>query len=400
MFNRYRRSRWYRFLCLLTALTLVVSFTGCAKKESGKPAAEEEVIKLGCVLSMSGDLAAMGKKMADAVKLAVEEINQAGGVNGKQIKLYLEDDATDPATCLNAVKKLVELNDVKLIIGGMTSGGAKTAGPYVFERKVLLVSPSATSPELTGQPWREYFFRTCPSDTFQGKVMAQLAVDEGLKKAVILAMDNPYGVGLGEVIESALAGKAEVLSVIKYDPNKKDYLTELTQIKNLNPDCVFHIGYNDDGRVIYKQALNLGLDKIRWIGCDGVYGTGMFATQAAAEFMAKAVLGTRPASPEGGKYEEFRQAYKAEYNSEPEVYCDTVYDAAQLIAEACAKAGSADPAKVREALVSVGQGYEGASGTITFDSQGDRVSGVYEVWKVVKKDGEYSFERVKLAEAQ
>lgn len=398
-----RYVRLQKLLALVAVVALLLSITGCGKKAPAptpkeQPAAGE--IKLGCVLSMSGQLATMGSKMADAVKLAVEEINRAGGVNGKKIKLYLEDDATDPATCLNAIKKLVELNNVKLIIGGMTSGGAKAAGPYVAQRQVLLISPSATSPELTGQAWREYVFRTCPSDAFQGKVMAQVATDLGLKKVAILAMDNPYGAGLSSVIHSALAGKAQVLGVIKYDPNKKDFRTELTQLKNLKPDGVFHIGYNDDGRVIYQQALSLGLDTIRWIGCDGVYGTGMFATQAAAEFMSRAVVGTRPAPPSGDEYEKFRAAYKAKFNTEPEVFCDTVYDAVKLIAAACAKAGTDDPVKVRKALLAIGQKYQGASGTITFDQQGDRISGTYEVWKVVKKGKDYVFEQVKLVEAK
>jgi len=399
---KVKRSLHYRILAVMTAFVFLLALAGCAKEEAAPTAGEEakEEIRLGCVLSMSGGLGAMGEKMAKAVELAVEEVNDAGGVNGRQVKLYQEDDATDPATCLTAIKKLVELNDVKLIIGSMTSGASMTCGPYVAERKVLLVSPSATSPELTGQPWRDYYFRTCPSDTFQGKVMAKIALDEGLKKAVILAMDNPYGTGLAKVIESALGGEAEVLTVIKYDPAKKDYLTELTQIKNLNPDGVFHIGFNDDGRVIYQQALNLGLDKMRWIGCDGVYGTGMFATKAAAEFMAKAMVGTRPASPEGGKYEEFRQAYLAKFNTEPEVFCDTIYDATKLILDACAKTGTDDPAKVREALLSLGRDYEGVSGRLTFDGQGDRISGVYELWAVVKKGEEYAFERVRLIEAE
>lgn len=396
--------RWTRFqkaVALVAVLALLFTVVGCGKKTAPTTSPEQAAageIKLGCVLSTSGQLAAMGSKMADAAKLAVDEINAAGGVNGKKIKLYLEDDATDPATCLNAVKKLVELNNVKLIIGGMTSGGAKTAGPYASQRKVLLVSPSATSPELSGQSWRDYFFRTCPSDAFQGKVMAQLAVDEGLKKVAILAMDNPYGAGLSSVIQSALAGKAEVVGVVKYDPNKKDFRTELTQIKNLKPDGVFHIGYNDDGRVIYQQALSLGLDKLRWIGCDGVYGSGMFATQAAAEFMARAMKGTRPAPPTGASYDKFRTAYKAKFNTEPEVFCDTVYDAVKLIAAACAKAQSDDPVKVRDALLTVGQNYQGASGTITFDQQGDRISAIYEVWQVVKQGDKYTFKQVKLVE--
>jgi len=384
-----------KFVGLVAAVALLAAaVTGCAKREAPPPAEQE--IKLGCILSTSGALAAMGSKMTDAVRLAVDEINAAGGINGKKIKLFVEDDATDAATCLQGVKKLVEVNNVRLIIGGMTSGAAKTVGPYVSERKVLLVSPSATSPELTGQPWRDFVFRTCPSDAFQGKIMAQVAVESGLKKVVILAMDNPYGVGLANVAKDSLAGKAEVLAVIKYDPAKLDYRTELTQIKSLKPDGVLHVGYNDDGRVVYQQALDLGLDKIKWIGCDGLYGSGMFQTEACARFMAAAVVGTRPAAPEGGKYEEFRAAYKAKYGAEPEVFCDTVYDAAKLIAAAVERAGTDDPVKVREALLEMGKNYQGASGTISFDEQGDRVSGIYELWKVVKEGPEYKFVRVKL----
>lgn len=385
-----------KVVVLLAGLALLAGITvGCGGGQETQPA-KGETVKIGAVMSMSGALGTMGTKCMEAVELAVEEINAAGGINGKQVELFKEDDATDAATSLQAFKKLVEVNDVHLLVGPMTSGAARTVGPYVSERQALTISPSATSPELTGQPWRDYFFRTVPSDALQGKIMAQVALDEGLKKVVIFVMDNPYGVGLGDAVQEALEGKAEVLKYIKYDPAKLDYRTELTEIKNLQPDCVMHVGYADDGRVVYKQALDLGLDNIRWIGCDGLYGSGLFQTEAAAQFMAKACMGTRPVGPEGGKYEEFRQAYKAKYNAEPEVFCDTVYDAVKLIAAACNKAGTEDPAKVREALLEIGKDYNGASGTITFDDQGDRVSGVYEVWKVVKEGDQYKNVRVKL----
>jgi|Deesub1362A_J573_1020465.scaffolds.fasta_scaffold00070_93 ABC-type branched-subunit amino acid transport system substrate-binding protein len=383
----------------IIAVITVLVFLSAALVGCGQQAAvdkEEEVVKLGCALSMSGLLGPMGTKMTDAVKLAVEEINAAGGINGKQVKLYIEDDATDPAQCLNAVKKLVEANGVQLLITGMSSGAASTIGPYLSERGVLAISPSATSPALTGEPWRDYFFRTVPSDEYQGKVMAQLALDRGLERLVVFAMDNVYGVSLGEVAEQALEeGGAEVVAFIKYDPAKMDYRSELTQIKSLNPDGVIHVGYNDDGVVVYQQALDLGLDTAQWIGCDGVYGTGLFKTEASATFMANAVIGTRPGAPEGEEaYENFVAAYRAEYDADPEVFCDTVYDAVKLIALAAEAAGSEDPAKVRDALLEVGQNYQGASGTITFDEGGDRIGGIYEIWDVVKENGEFKFQRV------
>jgi ABC-type branched-subunit amino acid transport system substrate-binding protein len=375
------------------ALALLASvMVGCG----GQQTATEEQVKFGVVLSMSGALGPMGIKMADAAKLAVEEINAAGGVNGKQVQLFIEDDATDPAQCMSAVKKLVEVNGVQFMIAGMTSGAAKAIGPYLAERQALAISPSATSPDLTGQPWRDFFFRTTPSDAYQGRAMAQLALDSGLKRLVVFTMDNPYGAGLGGVARDALVeGGAEVVAFIKYDPAKLDYRSELTQIRGLNPDGVIHVGYNDDGIVVYQQALALGLDTIQWIGCDGVYGTGMFRTEASATFMANAVIGTRPAAPEGvSEHEAFVAAFRAKYGTDPEVFCDTTYDAVKLWAAAVSHAGSEDPVAVRDALREIGKNYQGASGTITFDEGGDRITGLYEIWEVIKENEESRFNRV------
>jgi len=382
-----------KFIAIIMALALLVSVTvGCG----GQQTATEEQVKFGVVLSMSGALGPMGTKMADAAKLAVEEINAAGGVNGKQVQLFIEDDATDPAQCMSAVKKLVEVNGVQFMIAGMTSGAAKAIGPYLAERQALAISPSATSPDLTGQPWRDFFFRTTPSDAYQGRAMAQLALDSGLERLVVFTMDNPYGAGLGGVARDALVeGGAEVVAFIKYDPAKLDYRSELTQIRGLNPDGVIHVGYNDDGIVVYQQALALGLDTIQWIGCDGVYGTGMFRTEASATFMANAVIGTRPAAPEGvSEHEAFVAAFQAKYGTDPEVFCDTTYDAVKLWAAAVNHAGSEDPVAVRDALREIGKNYQGASGTITFDEGGDRITGLYEIWEVIKENGEFRFNRV------
>ncbi|MBE0466303.1 MAG: ABC transporter substrate-binding protein [Candidatus Desulforudis sp.] len=386
-----------KIIAIIMALALLAALVvGCGGQETGPGVAEEEVVKFGSVLSMSGLLGPMGIKMTDAVKLAVEEINAAGGINGKQVQLFIEDDATDPAQCLNAVKKLVEVNGVQFMVTGMSSGAANSVGPYLSERQVLALSPSATSPTLTGESWRDFFFRTTPSDEYQGVVMAQLALDKGLERLAVFTMDNVYGVSLGEVARDALVeGGAEVVGFIKYDPAKLDYRSELTQIKSLNPDGVVHVGYNDDGVVVYQQALELGLDSAQWIGCDGVYGTGLFKTEASATFLANAMIGTRPGAPEGvSEYDTFVAAFQAKYGSDPEVFCDTVYDAVKLFAAAANHAGSEDPAAVRDALREIGQNYQGASGTITFDEGGDRIGGLYEIWNVIKEDGEFKFNRV------
>ncbi|GFP21084.1 branched-chain amino acid transport system substrate-binding protein [Candidatus Hakubella thermalkaliphila] len=375
-------------ILVIAAAVLLIAVAACA------PAPPEE-IKIGAIMSKTGALAAVGELIGDGAELAVKEINAAGGVLGKPVKLLLEDDATDPAKSLEAFKKLVEVEGVEVVVGPMISGAVMSIGPYAKERGVLLVSPSATSPAISEEPWTDFAFRTTPSDTLQGKALAQVITERGFKKVAILVMDNAYGVGIEVVAEEELKDKVDIVASIRYDPAKLDYLTELGIIKDKKPDAVLHVGYHDDAAVVYRQALELGLDAIQWIAAEGVYGFDFKISEDASEFMRKAVIGTGLTAV-GPAQDEFRAAYKKEFGVDPGVYCDTAYDAVKLLALAIEKAGVYDGAKIRDALWEVGKEYAGVSGTITFDEKGDRVSGTYEVWKVDLVEGEYSWERIGL----
>lgn len=376
---------------ILFILLATVMLTGLAVGCQQASAPETEEILIGSVMSMSGALGPMGEKIDKAAYLAADEINAAGGVNGKMLRIITEDDATEAARALEAVKKLVEVNGANFIVGPMTSGAVDTVGPYVSERGVLVISPSATSAILTGRDYRDFVLRTTVSDDFQGEIMAQLALDANVQTAVIFAMDNTYGVGLGDVAKAALEREGvQILSYIKYDEKTLDYLSELTQIRSLNPDVVMHIGYNEDGKVVYRQANDLGLDDILWIAPDGIHGPGTLDDPSAGVFASKAVIGTRPVGDlEAEKYKTFVSNYNEAFGFSPDVFTDTTYDAVMLLAKAMEHAKSEDPAKVREAMIVVGSGYEGASGTITFTQGGDRASGMYEVWEVQQVDGTY-----------
>ncbi|GAH05397.1 unnamed protein product, partial [marine sediment metagenome] len=131
---------------------------------------EAETIKIGCVMDLSGDLAAMGARMLNGARLAVEEINAAGGVLGKQVELVEEDGKTDPAAGLERVKKLIEIDGVQVIVGPMISGSSKLAIPYAKEHKVPLITMSATAFELSEMEGTEWFFRACLLDDAQGRV--------------------------------------------------------------------------------------------------------------------------------------------------------------------------------------------------------------------------------------
>lgn len=388
--EQMRMKRGALALAALLMALLLLPVAACGE-------AEPEEIKIGAVVDLTGALAGIGSKIRDGVKLAVKEINDAGGINGVQVKLIVEDGGTDPTKGLEAIKKLVEVDGVKVIVGPMISGAVMAAGPYVAERGVVLISPSSTSPEIAEQDWRAYVLRTCPSDALQGAAMAQLVIEGGYSKVAILVMDNTYGAGIEQIVAKELAGKADIVATVRYDPAKLDYLTELQVIKDKNPDAVVHVGYHDDGQIVFKQALQMGLDNIQWILAEGVYAEATLEMTEAAEFMAKAAIGTRLTAPEGlAAYEKFAEAYEKEFGETVGVYTDTVYDATKLVLLAIEKVGADDGAKIKDALREVGQNYQGVSGTITFNELGDRASGDFEVWKVVKEDGEYKYVKVRV----
>ena len=367
-----------KVLLVVVALFLLVPVMACAPTEA-------ETIKIGVVIDLSGDLAPMGARMLDGGRLAVEEINAAGGVLGKQVELVEEDGKTDPAAGLDRVKKLIGIDGVQVIVGPMISGSSKLSIPYAAEHKVPLITMSATAFELSERAGTEWFFRACLMDDAQGRVLANFAMEKGYTRAAAMIMDNLYGKGVETAFFDGLQEKGwqgEAVARVHYDEAKKDYRTELGQIRDSNADVVLIVSYADDGIIVFKQALEMGLDKIDWLGCDGNYGSGLFKEPKSAEFMEKAIIaGTRTVGS-GSKYEEFVANYTEKYGVAPEIYCDTTYDAVWAAAKAIQAAGKYDGTAIRDAFAKLS--FEGASGPISFDERGDRASGTFELWKVVK----------------
>ncbi|MBS7618418.1 ABC transporter substrate-binding protein [Candidatus Bathyarchaeota archaeon] len=350
-------------------------------------------IKVGCIMSLTGLLGPMGASIVKGVQLAVDEVNSRGGIAGRRIVLIVEDDGTDATKGLEALKKLVEVDGCQVVIGPMASGVLRAMGSYTNEHKVVLISPSATAPYITTEFPDDYVFRTVGSDTLQGKALGELLVKRGTSKVVILVMNNPYGVGIMEESKKVLG--TSVIKTIVYDYSKLDFTTELQMVKDLKPDGVLYVGYYEDGKIMLRQALEMGLDNILWVCAEGIYGERMFEDPAAAEFMSRACIGTRPVAPVGLKsYEVFKSKFRAKFGEDPSMYADTAYDATVMAILAIAKAGDYNGTKIREALKDVSQTFMGATGYKLFDENGDQLYQVYEIWDVVKKDGEYKFEAI------
>ena len=363
-------------VALLLIIPVIIPAAGCGQKDT---------IKIGIVLELSGELAPMGEKMLNGARMAVDEINAAGGVLGKDVELIEEDGGTDPDKGFDRVKKLVEIDGVQVIVGPMITPTSELSMPYAKVHEIPLITMSATGVPLSELDGTEWYFRTCLRDDAQSLVLADVVMDAGYTRLATIVLDNTYGISLETAIVDGLEDKGwqgEHVASVHYDIAKKDYLTELQVIADSNPDVVLAATYSDDGIIVFKQALELGLDNIAWLGCDGNYGTGLFADANSAEFMEKAIVAGTRAVGFGTAYDNFLANYTEKFGEAPTFYCDTTYDAVWAAAKAIEAAGVYDGEAIKDALVDLE--FDGATGPISFNELGDRTSGVFELWEVVE----------------
>ncbi len=360
-------------------LAIMAIFAGCAqqaekapeaKKETGEVQKAPEEIKIGVLLPLTGNLAPFGQGMLKGAKVAEKELNDAGGVLGSKVKLVVEDTGTEPAKAVEAARKLVNIDKVQAIDGAAASSSTLAVAPICEENKVVLVSPASTSPEVTNAG--DYIFRVVPSDTLQGKVLADLSIGEGYKKAATFVINNDYGIGLQDVFTNTFKEKGgDVVIQIQYDPGKGDYRTELQQIKDSGAEMIMFVSYPEDASVILKQAVELGLTQ-KWIAAEGIASEEMFNYEGMKEAMEGMLL-TKPASStDSEEYKHFYNLFKEMYpDEEPGIYADSTYDALMMIAKAIEAAGSYDGEKIKDAMYEISKGYKGATGDKTMDENGD-----------------------------
>jgi ABC-type branched-subunit amino acid transport system substrate-binding protein len=344
-------------------------------------------IEIGTVLSLTGDLGSYGVPIQNGALLAAKHINENGGVLNWEFTFIHEDDRTTPQGAVEAMQKLVNVNKVPAVIGALGSGNTKSIIPIAKENRVVLISPSSTDPTLTNADDGGYFFRTAASDAFQGKVLVKVAMDMGYENLAHLYINNPYGVGMNDVIAQTLPEDGgELLTQVAYNPGQVSYRSELTALTESQPDALIFTGYPEYGAVILKQAKELGITS-QWILAEGLKDP-LLIDQLGAD-LVEGMVGTAPKPPSSPKYDAFVEAYKQEFNADPGVYSDTCYDATMVIAKAIEKAGKIEGTAIRDALKEASAEYTGVSGPVNFDDNGD-VTTDFEEWgfeggKIVSK---------------
>ena len=331
--------------------------------------AQAQDIPVGEYASLTGSEATFGINSDNGVQLAAEEINGAGGVLGRKIKIIVEDDQSKPGQPSSAVKKLIDSDKVVAVIGEIASSRSLEAAPICQEAKIPMISPGSTNPSVTEKG--DYIFRVCFIDPFQGTVMAKFALDtlHAKKVAILSDVTSDYSKGLSQYFTEyfkAHGGQIVIERSYSGGGKDKDFRAQLTAIKSVQPDAIFVPGYYTEAGLIGKQARILGL-KVPLLGGDG------WDSPKLAEIAGNALDGSyfsthfSPAD-QNPRVQDFVKKYTAKYKTAPDGMAPLGYDAMMILADAIKKAGTTDGDKVRDALASV-KNYDAVTGMITIDAK-------------------------------
>ena len=330
-------------------------------------AVAQEPIRIGEFASLTGKEATYGQTAHKGTLLAIEEVNSAGGLLGRQIELLTEDDQSKAGESATVVKKLISRDKVVAMLGEITSGRTLEAAPICQNAKIPLISPGATAPEVTTKG--NYVFRVCFIDPFQGTVMAKFAADtlKLRRVAVLSSVSSAQSVGLAKYFRERFTADGGTLVLEqKYGDGDKDFRAQLTAIRAAGVDGVFVPGYYAEAALIAKQARDLGL-MVPLLGVDGWESSELVSIGGAA--VEGAYLSTHY-SPENKSpaVVAFNERYRKRWGVDSNALSALGYDSALVLLDAIRRAGTTDGPALRAAL-STTKDFPGATGRITFDAQ-------------------------------
>lgn len=358
---------------LALSAALALSVTGCSKSDSNS-------ITVGGVAPLSGGVAVYGVECKKGIDLAVEEINAAGGINGKNIVFVCEDDEGDPAKSVNAYTKLTTSNGVKYIIGSLTSGATIAITSLAQADGVVQIAPAATAVAVTEAG--NYIFRACYTDPFQGKVGGKFAAANlgATKAAILYDIGNDYSVGLKEnFVAEFTANGGAVVAAESYNTGDKDFNAQLTKIKTAAPDVVYLPDYYGTVALIAKQLRAQGIT-VPIVGADG--WDGLSDKNADDSVMPGYYSNHYATDSDSVKVQRFVSNFKSKYGENPNAFAALGYDSMYMLRDAIVKAGSEEAADVRAALEATDGDY--VTGHLTFDANHNPIKSA--VMLRIKKD--------------
>ncbi len=352
-------------MAVAAALLLLL---GC-KPQSGKE------MRIGLITPLTGDVKTFGESVRNAFVMAVDEANGAGGVAGMKIAYVVVDDRNDPTEASNAANLLINRDKVQAIIGSVTSKATIPVSDLAQRYGIPAITPSATNPKVTVADGKrkDFMFRACFIDPFQGRVMAKFS-RETLKKgkaAVLYDASNDYSKGIAEFFADAFRALGGTVAAYEsYGKDDVDFSALLTKVKASGADVLFLPDYYGKVGLIAKQAREKGI-KATFVGPDG------WDSPDLVKIAGDAIEGgyfSNHYSPEDTRPEvsSWVRKYREKYGQTPDALATLAYDATNLMLEAIRKAGAPEPAKIRDALAGI-KGFRGVTGEAAMDANGDAV---------------------------
>lgn len=357
-----------------SAALLAACGTVSSTNTSAEGAAIGDTFKIGYNLELSGAVSSYGQNEEKGANLAVKEINAAGGIGGKQIEVITKDNKSETAEAATVATSLAS-EGANIVIGPATSGAAAASIPALTSAGVPMITPSGTQTNLVVNDKGEvqdYFFRATFTDGYQGQVMAKYATENLSAKKVVLYYDNSsdYGKGVAEAFKKAYAG--EIVSEITFASGDKDFQAALTKLKDAEFDAIVMPGYYNETGTIVKQARGLGITQ-PVLGSDG-FDSPQFTELATDSAATNVYYLSGYVTSASDKAKAFSEAYKKEYNEEPNMFAALAYDAVYMAAKAAE--GAADSKALKDNLAAL-KDFEGVTGTMSVDAEHNVVKSVY-----------------------
>ena len=351
-------------LAAVLAATMVMGgvLAGCGSSSNSNE------IKVGANFELTGNVANYGAASMRGFKLAIKEINDAGGVNGKKIVIAEADNKSEASEAVNAATKLISDDGAKVIVGPAVTANVIAESQVAAENKIPVLAPDATSPDVTVENGKvkPFIFRSCFIDPQQGTVMAKFASENLKAKTAVIYYDNSsdYSKSLAKVFQEKFeAAGGKVLMQEAFVAKDQDFKATLTKLKDANADIMFVPAYYEEVGKIVKQARELGMN-MPILGTDG-WDDKKVTDIAGADALNNTYFSTHY-SDKDESVKPFVDAYQKEYGEMPNVFAALGYDAGKLLADAIKRAGSDDPEKIRDALEQT-KDLQVGTGTITMD---------------------------------
>lgn len=355
------------FIFVFAALALLAA--GCSK---GKDAPKDAPVRLGFISPLTGDLAYIGENMKAAIEVARDEINSGGGIKGKKIEILFEDGKCDPKEAANAGNKLINVDKVPVIIGGLCSSETLAVAPMAEKSRVVLFSAASTNPMITDAG--DFIFRNVPSDAFQGVFAAGYVKNTlGKKRVALLKCLSDWCLGVNDSFKAEFTRLGGVIAAEESFPQEsRDLRSQIVKLKGANPELIYFVSYTEGSIIGIRQMREMGLNA-------PLFGADAWSDPKIWESARGAADGTMYVEPaNAGLGEGFTSAMaKKTGGKEINVYAPRAYDALKIIASVMEKAGT-DTELIKKGIYETAN-YQGIADTYTFDKFGDITAARYVV---------------------